>query len=74
MLNGKKLLAERAVYTALEIAAKKLNSENPIEVFERALENIAPDFEVKSRRVGGANTKFLFLSKVTVNCIMHLHG
>ncbi len=55
MLNGKKLLAERAVYSALEVAAKKLNSENPLEVFEKALKNIAPNFEVKSRRVGGAN-------------------
>ena len=34
MLNGKKLLAERSVYEALETAAKKLDSENPLEVFE----------------------------------------
>ena len=55
MLDGKKLVAERAVYTALEVAAKKLDSENPLEVFEKALKNISPNFEVKSRRVGGAN-------------------
>lgn len=60
MLDGKKLLAERAVYSALETAAKKLNSENPLEVFERALKNIAPNFEVKSRRVGGANYQIPF--------------
>ena len=36
MLDGKKLTAEKAVYTALETAAKKLDSENPLEVFERA--------------------------------------
>jgi len=60
MLNGKKLLAERAVYEALETAAKKLNSDNPIEMFEKALENIAPNFEVKSRRVGGANYQIPF--------------
>ena len=55
MLDGKKLVAERAVYTALEVAAKKLDSENPLEVFEKALKNVSPNFEVKSRRVGGAN-------------------
>lgn len=60
MLNGKKLLAERAVYSALEQAAKKLNSEDPLEVFERALKNISPNFEVKSRRVGGANYQIPF--------------
>jgi len=60
MLNGKKLLAERSVYEALEIAAKKFNNENPLEVFEKALRNIAPSFEVKSRRVGGANYQIPF--------------
>lgn len=60
MLNGKKLVAERAVYSALEAAAKKLDSEDPLEVFERALKNIAPNFEVKSRRVGGANYQIPF--------------
>ncbi|MGI8634743.1 MAG: 30S ribosomal protein S7 [Segetibacter sp.] len=60
MLNGKKLLAERQVYSALEIAAKKLKSEDPLEVFETALKNILPNFEVKSRRVGGANYQIPF--------------
>jgi len=55
MLDGKKLVAERAVYAALEQAAKKLESEDPLEVFEKALKNLTPNFEVKSRRVGGAN-------------------
>ena len=55
MLDGKKLVAERAVYRALEQAAKKLDSEDPLAVFEKALGNISPSFEVKSRRVGGAN-------------------
>ena len=55
MLDGKKLAAERAVYTALETAAKKLDSEDPLAVFEKALKNVSPNFEVKSRRVGGAN-------------------
>lgn len=60
MLDGKKLVAERAVYSALEIAANKLKSEDPLEVFEKALKNITPNFEVKSRRVGGANYQIPF--------------
>ena len=54
MLDGKKQASERAVYAAIEGAAKKLNSENPVEVLEKAVANVSPDFEVKSRRVGGA--------------------
>jgi small subunit ribosomal protein S7 len=60
MLDGKKQIAEKAVYGALEQAAKTLKSENPLEVFEKAFENISPDFEVKSRRVGGANYQIPF--------------
>ena len=60
MLNGKKQVSEKAVYYALESAAKKLKSENPLEVFEKALRNVSPSFEVKSRRVGGANYQIPF--------------
>ena len=60
MLDGKKMAAERAVYSALEQAAKKLESEEPLEIFEKALKNISPNFEVKSRRVGGANYQIPF--------------
>jgi small subunit ribosomal protein S7 len=60
MLDGKKLTAEKAVYTALETAAKKVESESPLEVFEKALKNVSPSFEVKSRRVGGANYQIPF--------------
>lgn len=60
MLDGKKLVAERAVYSALEQAAKTLKSEEPLDVFETALKNISPNFEVKSRRVGGANYQIPF--------------
>ena len=60
IINGKKLVAEKAVYGALEIAAKQLKSEDPLEVFEKALKNITPNFEVKSRRVGGANYQIPF--------------
>lgn len=60
MIDGKKLSSERMVYAALEQAANNVKSEDPLEVFERALANISPSFEVKSRRVGGANYQIPF--------------
>lgn len=53
MVSGKKSTAEKIVYGALDIIAEKTN-EDPIEIFEKALEGIRPVVEVKSRRVGGA--------------------
>lgn len=53
MLDGKKSTAERIVYGALQQVADK-TKEDPIEIFTRALENVRPVVEVKSRRVGGA--------------------
>ena len=53
MESGKKAVSERIVYGALDIVAEK-SKEEPIEIFEKALENIQPMVEVKSRRVGGA--------------------
>ncbi len=53
MISGKKSVAEKIVYGALDIVKEKLNKD-PIEVFDEALENVAPLVEVKSRRVGGA--------------------
>ncbi len=53
MVSGKKAVAERIVYGALKIVQEK-TSNNPLEVFEDALDKIAPLVEVKSRRVGGA--------------------
>ena len=53
MVSGKKSVAEKIVYGALEEVQSKMNKE-PVEVFEEALENVAPVVEVKSRRVGGA--------------------
>lgn len=55
MYDGKKSVAERVVYDALEIVGKKASVENPVTVFDLALDNIAPAVEVRSRRVGGAN-------------------
>ena len=60
LMDGKKQAAERAVYAALEGAAKKLDSEDPVAVFEKAIANVSPNFEVKSRRVGGANYQIPF--------------
>ena len=54
MLSGKKAVAERIVYGALEQIQAKTGKE-PIEVFNTAINNIKPVVEVKSRRVGGAN-------------------
>ena len=54
MLSGKKAVAERIVYGALEEIERKTGKE-PIEVFNTAINNIKPVVEVKSRRVGGAN-------------------
>jgi len=53
MLDGKKSTAEKIVYGALDTVAEKTRDE-PIKIFERALQNCKPDVEVKSRRVGGA--------------------
>lgn len=60
MLNGKKQLAERLVYTGMQKAADKLKVENPLDVFEQAFKNIQPLVETRSRRVGGANYQIPF--------------
>ena len=53
MIDGKKSVAEKIVYGALQTAQEKA-SRDPIELFHEALENIKPSVEVRSRRVGGA--------------------
>jgi small subunit ribosomal protein S7 len=53
MKNGKKSVAAKSVYGALDIASERLNKE-PLEVFRQALKNTSPVMEVKPRRVGGA--------------------
>ena len=54
MTSGKKSVAERILYGALEQVSKK-SGKDPIEVFNLAVSNVKPQVEVKSRRVGGAN-------------------
>ena len=53
MLDGKKSVSERIVYGAFDIVFNKTNKK-PIEFFHEALDNIKPNLEVRSRRVGGA--------------------
>jgi small subunit ribosomal protein S7 len=60
MRDGKKQIAERLVYEGMQKAAQKLKVENPLEVFEKALANIQPHMETRSRRVGGANYQIPF--------------
>ena len=54
MIDGKKGIAQKIVYDAFDIIAEK-TGEDPLEVFEKAMNNIMPVLEVKARRVGGAN-------------------
>ncbi|MGE0269026.1 MAG: 30S ribosomal protein S7 [Candidatus Omnitrophota bacterium] len=54
MLGGKKTVAENIVYGAFEILNQKTQENDPLKVFNKAIENVRPKVEVKSRRVGGA--------------------
>lgn len=60
MLNGKKQLAERIVYEAMDNSARKLKVDDPLEVLNKALDNVKPAVETRSRRVGGANYQIPF--------------
>ena len=53
MFDGKKSLAEKIVYQSIEMLSKKKNSDS-LEAFKKALQNVAPVLEVKSKRIGGA--------------------
>src|SRR6476659_1916232 len=55
MWDGKKAVAQRVVYDAMDQIAKKNKEVPPVEVFETALNNVKPYVEVRSKRVGGAN-------------------
>ncbi|MBR0137361.1 MAG: 30S ribosomal protein S7 [Erysipelotrichaceae bacterium] len=54
MLDGKKGVAQNILYNAFDIVEQKTGSQ-PMEVFEKALDNVMPELELKLRRVGGAN-------------------
>jgi len=54
MIDGKKSIAEKLVYKALDVACEKVQNNNALEVFSKAIDNARPLLELKPRRVGGA--------------------
>ena len=54
MLDGKKTVAQSVFYNALDEVAARVSDEEPLEVFNQAVENVKPMIEVRSKRVGGA--------------------
>ena len=54
MKNGKKSIAEKIFYDSLTIISEKEKKDNAIDVFKKALSNVSPTLEVKSKRIGGA--------------------
>jgi small subunit ribosomal protein S7 len=55
MWDGKKSVAQKVFYDALAVIGKKVHEAEPIEVFTQAIENVKPNIEVRSKRVGGAS-------------------
>lgn len=55
MHNGKKSIAYKVFYDAMDVISKRIKDTPPIEVFEAAIENVKPMLEVRSKRVGGAS-------------------
>ena len=54
MKDGKKSIAEKIFYSSLDIIKEQSKNNEPLEIFKKALENVAPIVEVKSKRIGGA--------------------
>lgn len=54
MLHGKKAVAEKIFYDAMDLIAEKLKTNEPLNIFKKAVDNAQPLLEVRSRRVGGA--------------------
>lgn len=54
MWDGEKATAQRVVYDAMDIIQERMPGTDPLEVFSQAVENVKPEVEVRSRRVGGA--------------------
>ena len=55
MWDGKKSTAQSVFYKALDMVGERINEPEPIEIFDTAINNIKPDIEVRSKRVGGAS-------------------
>ena len=54
MKDGKKSIAEKIFYRSLDIIKGQLKTDDPLEIFKKALNNVSPILEVKSKRIGGA--------------------
>ena len=54
MLDGKKSIAFKIFYKALEVVESRVDDESPLEVWKKAVANVTPSVEVRSRRIGGA--------------------
>ena len=54
MYDGKKSVAQRAFYAAMDTIQKRVPDQEPLEVFTQAIDNVKPNIEVRSKRVGGA--------------------
>jgi small subunit ribosomal protein S7 len=55
MKDGEKEVARKIVYGSFDIVKEKEKTDNPLDVFDKALKNVGPTVEVRSRRIGGAN-------------------
>ncbi|MBN1795615.1 MAG: 30S ribosomal protein S7 [Sedimentisphaerales bacterium] len=55
MWDGKKSVTQKVFYDAMDIISKKVKDKSPIEVFEKAVNNVKPMIEVRSKRIGGAS-------------------
>ncbi len=63
MWDGKKSVAEKIFYDAMDILAKKVTDQEPVDVFLTAISNVKPLVEVRSRRVGGATYQVPFAAR-----------
>jgi len=54
MLDGKKHRAQSILYDALDVVGERVKTQNPLEVFKKAVNNVSPVIEIRARRVGGA--------------------
>ena len=54
MLDGKKSIAEKIFYNSIKLVEEKMKSKDGLEIFKKALQNVSPSLEVKSKRIGGA--------------------
>ena len=54
MRNGKKSISEKIFYSALDLISEQIKTDQPLDIFKKALNNVAPNLEVKSKRIGGA--------------------